>query len=401
MHVDSDAGDQPPDWVATRPGSPCLVVSHASPSDTASFFDNHTARSRHSEAFWKAVIQHRRSLTIRENSRTHISRRGRGQACTSVRFWECGWEDLRDGCAAFLVFRVGSARTMRGKGALPRVGARRRTPHRGGTHTMKVPPLSERPITEEEEQAFLAPPSRRKKRSIVDTRAALRPWVIGIGLTVLVAVASVAAYRLGAGIGSWNENPSATATPTVHPAPASTVSSEPAMSGGYEIGPDGVLVRPAQYAADTYTKPELPEEAKENSERGAEAAAEHYLALLIYSWNTGDTQPLANMSDPSSNFAKNHIANTQEMYTNGWSFGNSVTVQEVLRLEAVSSQDGTIPSNTVGVRFRVSANNGTRCKGQSIIVDDSEHSSTITLFMTWKDNRWTEVQGSATDHDDE
>ena len=42
------------------------------------------------------------------------------------------------------------------------------------------------------------------------------------------------------------------------------------MSGGYQIGPDGVLVRPAQYAADTYTKPELPEEAKENTERGAE-----------------------------------------------------------------------------------------------------------------------------------
>ena len=53
-----------------------------------------------------------------------------------------------------------------GKGALPTVGARRRTPHRGGTHTMKVPPLSERPDTEEEEQDFLTPPSRRKKRSL-------------------------------------------------------------------------------------------------------------------------------------------------------------------------------------------------------------------------------------------
>ena len=27
------------------------------------------------------------------------------------------------------------------------------------------------------------------------------------------------------------------------------------MSGGYQIGPDGVLVRPAEYAAETYTKP--------------------------------------------------------------------------------------------------------------------------------------------------
>ena len=88
---------------------------------------------------------------------------------------------------------------------------------------MKVPPLSERPVTEEEEQDFLTPTSSRKKRSIAATRAALRPWAMGIGLTVLVAVASVVAYTLGASIGSWNEKPSAAATPTAHPAPAPTV----------------------------------------------------------------------------------------------------------------------------------------------------------------------------------
>ena len=293
---------------------------------------------------------------------------------------------------------------------------------------MMVPPLSERPVTEEDEERFreeCAPRRYTLRRRWPEHRAeakARRPkgararaqawlhvepfyWVMRVVYVCLAAGAVFAVYINGVAEGwwhAWGEKPSVAATaPTTQPAPAPSLSSEAAMSGGYQIGPDGVLVRPAQYAADTYTKPELPAEATENTERGAEAAAEHYLALLIYSWNTGDTQPLADMSDPSSNFAKNHIANTQEMYTNGWSYGNSVTVQEVLRLEAVSSQDGTIPPNTVGVRFRVSANNGTRCKGQSIIVDDSEHSSTITLFMTWKDNRWTEVQGSATDHDDE
>ena len=116
---------------------------------------------------------------------------------------------------------------------------------------MKVPPLSERPDIEEDEQDFLTPPSRRKKRSRAATRAALRPWAIGIGLTVLVAVASVGAYRLAAGIAWGNEHPSAAATPTAHPAPMPSASSEPAMSGGYAIGPDGVLVRPAEFAADT------------------------------------------------------------------------------------------------------------------------------------------------------
>ena len=293
---------------------------------------------------------------------------------------------------------------------------------------MMVPPLSERPVTEEDEERFrskCAPRRYTLRHRWADHRAEAKGrhpkgararaqawlhvepfyWTMRVVYVCLVAGAVFAVYINGVAEGwwhAWGEKPSVAATtPATQPTPAPSVSSEAAMSGGYQIGPDGVLVRPAEHAASTYKKPELPAEATENTERGAEAAAEHYLALLIYSWNTGDTQPLANMSDPSSNFAKNHIANTQEMYTNGWSYGNSVTVQEVLRLEAVSSQDGTIPPNTVGVRFRVSANNGTRCKGQSIIVDDSEHSSTITLFMTWKDNRWTEVQGSATDHDDE
>ena len=44
--------------------------------------------------------------------------------CTFVRFrWKLR-EDLRDGCAAFLVFHVGSARTLMGKGVPPMVGER-------------------------------------------------------------------------------------------------------------------------------------------------------------------------------------------------------------------------------------------------------------------------------------
>ncbi|EJN51357.1 hypothetical protein HMPREF1138_0845 [Actinomyces sp. ICM58] len=296
---------------------------------------------------------------------------------------------------------------------------------------MMVPPLSERPVTEEDEEQFRRETAPRKytlRRRWADYRAevkARRPkgarararawlhvepfyWGMRVVYVVLFAGAVLAVYINGVAEGwwpAWGEKPTvaATTTPPIYPTPtaSATASGEAAMSGGYQIGPDGVLVRPAEHAASTYTKPELPEEAKENTEKGAEAAARHYLALIVYAWNTGDTQPLADMSDPSSNFAQGHIANTQEMYTNGWSFGNSATVQEVLRLEAVAEQDGAIPPNTIGVRFLVSASNGTRCKEQSIVVDSAQHSSTITLFMTWKNNRWTELQGSARDYDDE
>ncbi len=296
---------------------------------------------------------------------------------------------------------------------------------------MMVPPLSERPVTEEDEEQFRRETAPRKytlRRRWADYRAevkARRPkgarararawlhvepfyWGMRVTYVVLFAGAVFAVYINGVAEGwwpAWGERPTvaATTSPPIYPAPtaSATASGEAAMSGGYQIGPDGVLVRPAEHAASTYTKPELPEEAKENTEKGAEAAARHYLDLIVYAWNTGDTQPLADMSDPSSNFAQGHIANTQEMYTNGWSFGNSATVQEVLRLEAVAEQDGAIPPNTIGVRFLVSASNGTRCKEQSIVVDSAQHSSTITLFMTWKNNRWTELQGSARDYDDE
>lgn len=258
---------------------------------------------------------------------------------------------------------------------------------------MKVPSPSERPITEEEEQAFLAPTSRRKKRSMAARRAALRPWVIGIGLTVLVAVAAVGAYRLGAGIASWSEHPSAAATPTVHPAPAPTASTEPPMSGGYAIGPDGVLVRPAEFAADTYTKPELPEAAKENTERGAEAAAEHYLALLVYAWNTGDTQPFADMSDPNSEFANSYVRDIDNAYESGWTYRNESRVVHVLRLEPVPAGEGNVQPNTIGVKLQIVSSEGVTCRGQKITVNEEEYTSTLSLFMTWRDGRWIETQG--------
>ena len=293
---------------------------------------------------------------------------------------------------------------------------------------MMVPPLSERPVTEEDEEQFRResmPRTYTLRQRWADYRAEVRanrpkgakarvrawlhvePFYWGMRATyvILFVGAVFAVYINGVANGwwhAWGEKPTVAATtPAARPAPSASSPTEAAMSGGYQIGPDGVLVRPAEHAASTYTKPELPEEAKENTEKGAEAAARHYLDLIVYAWNSGDTQPLVDMSDPSSNFATGHIANTKEMYTNGWSFGNTATVQEILRLEAVPAQGGTIPPNTIGVRFRVNANYGTRCKGQSIIVDDTEHSSTISLFMTWTDGRWTEVQGSAKDHDEE
>ena len=222
-------------------------------------------------------------------------------------------------------------------------------------------------------------------------------WGIRIAVVGLVIGGFFAIYVNGVAEGwwhAWGETPTVAATgPTVPPTPAPTVSSEPAMSGGYQIGPDGVLVRPAEFAADTYTKPELPEAAKENTERGAEAAAEHYLALLVYAWNTGDTQPFADMSAPSSQFASAIVRDVNARYDSGWTYGLESNITHVLRVEPIEANGKDVPEGSVVVKYRVDSYDGTYCTKTKVHTATSRYKSTLTLIMTWHDGQWIETQG--------
>ena len=222
-------------------------------------------------------------------------------------------------------------------------------------------------------------------------------WTMRVVYVCLAAGAVFAVYINGVAEGwwhAWGEKPSVAATtPAAQPTPAPSLSSEAAMSGGYQIGPDGVLVRPAQYAADTYTKPELPEEAKENTERGAEAAAEHYLALLVYAWNTGDTQPLTDMSDPNSAFANTYVTNISDLYKGGWSYGTSSKITDVLRVEPVPPNGADIPDNSILVKFHIASIDGIKCHGVRTKEQTPEYGSTLSLILTWNEGKWVEVQG--------
>ena len=222
-------------------------------------------------------------------------------------------------------------------------------------------------------------------------------WTMRVVYVCLAAGAIFAVYINGVAEGwwhAWGEKPSVAATaPATQPTPAPTVSSEAAMSGGYQVGPDGVLVRPAQYAADTYTKPELPEEAKENTERGAELAAEHYVATLSYAWNTGDTQTLATLSTENVPFADGHINAINSLYSNGWAYGNAATITSIVEVEPITEEMG-VPPNTIGVLFHVTTTNGTSCQGQRIVVSDNEYTLSFALFMTWQGDRWLVTDGN-------
>ena len=223
-------------------------------------------------------------------------------------------------------------------------------------------------------------------------------WTMRVVYVCLVAGAVFAVYINGVAEGwwrAWGEKPSVAATtPATQPTPAPSVSSEAAMSGGYQVGPDGVLVRPTQYAADTYTKPELPDEAKENTERGAEAAAEHYLALMAYAWNTGDTQPFEDMSDGPDDFHQKVTANIRNVYSHGWTYDNQSTIEHVLDVHPVDPNGSTVPPNTISVAFLTKSSDGTTCKGTKVNTSDTEYKSILALLLTWQDSKWIVIQGT-------
>ena len=283
---------------------------------------------------------------------------------------------------------------------------------------MMVPPLSERPVTEEDEEQFRRESAPRrytlwerwsdyrddvKRNRPKGAKARFRAWMdadavdwgIRVAVVFLFIGGSYSLYINGVAYGwwhAWGEKPTVAATTTPAARPAPSASSEPAMSGGYEIGPDGVLVRPAEHAASTYTKPELPEEAKENTERGAELAAEYLLDTLTYAWNTGDTQLFEDITEPGDNFRETYIQNVDELYSHGWMYDNSSTVTRIVSVEPVTDPKWNAQPNTIGVVLTIVATNGTSCVDKRIIVSDEFNVNTI-LFMTWKDGRWIATKG--------
>ena len=285
---------------------------------------------------------------------------------------------------------------------------------------MMVPPLSERPVTEEDEEQFRRESAPRrytlwerwsdyradvKRNRPRGAKARFRAWMdadavdwgIRVAVVFLFIGGSYSLYINGVAYGwwhAWGEQPTVAATTTPAARPSSSASSEPAMSGGYEIGPDGVLVRPAEHAASTYTKPELPEEAKENTERGAELAAEYLLDTLTYAWNTGDTQPFENMTEPGEKYREGQIKNVNALYTNGWMYGNKTTVTNIVSVFPASEKEWGVEPNTIAVVFDGTINNGIACVGQRIVDKNSDESVTYAFYMTWKNGGWISTGGS-------
>ena len=288
---------------------------------------------------------------------------------------------------------------------------------------MMVPPLSKRPVTDEDEEQFRAESTPRKytlrqrwanhraqarRNRPAGAKARVRAWMdadivdwgIRTSITLLIIAGLYAIYTNGVTDGwwpAWGDKPTTAATPTTRPAPTApaTAPTEAAMSGGYQIGPDGILVRPAEHAASTYTKPELPEEAKQNTERGAEAAAEYYLATLAYAWNTGDTFPFEAVSDPNDSFRNKFISDIHDTYSSGWTFGNTITIDHILQVNPQPPNGKDVPPNSVLIVFLATTSDGTTCRGKNAVSSAEESQLVFALLMTWRDGTWIAIQGGS------
>ena len=288
---------------------------------------------------------------------------------------------------------------------------------------MMVPPLSKRPVTDEDEEQFRAESTPRKytlrqrwanhraqarRNRPAGAKARVRAWMdadivdwgIRASVVLLIIAGLYAIYTNGVTDGwwpAWGDKPTTAATPTTRPAPTApaTAPTEAAMSGGYQIGPDGILVRPAEHAASTYTKPELPEEAKQNTERGAEAAAEYYLATLAYAWNTGDTFPFEAVSDPNDSFRNKFISDIHDTYSSGWTFGNTITIDHILQVNPQPPNGKDVPPNSVLIVFLATTSDGTTCRGKNAVSSAEESQLVFALLMTWRDGTWIAIQGGS------
>ncbi|WP_258060470.1 MULTISPECIES: DUF6318 family protein [unclassified Arthrobacter] len=116
---------------------------------------------------------------------------------------------------------------------------------------------------------------------------------------------------------SGSASPGATATPTATPSPTPTPTAayKPATAEG---------------PAENVPLPVMPELAKEKSKEGLEAFAEYWYSLINYGYETGDPEPLKEISGPDCSVCAHFYSSLESGYDNqDWMAGSVVTVRDV------------------------------------------------------------------------
>ena len=86
------------------------------------------------------------------------------------------------------------------------------------------------------------------------------------------------------------------------------------MSGGYEVGPDGKLLKPKG------PEPVLPKQTegmKESNGRGAESFARYFVGVAQYAWNSGDVTEFRAISSDECEVCNGMIQAIESRFNNG------------------------------------------------------------------------------------
>lgn len=212
---------------------------------------------------------------------------------------------------------------------------------------------------------------------LLTTKAAVIAW---IGVAALI-VGSVSSVMWGWPLPLDGSRYTAAPMSSLVDKPSSGSVADKQMSGRFEVGKDGKLLRPS--SAPIPWQPQLPPAATQETPEGMEAFARYVLELVPYMWMSGNTEPLEKASLPECQWASELIRSTKEIYAEqGWIENASIEV-----LSSGAAQQSTDEPNlwSIDVEFRRSPMTG--YNGESIR-DFPEVAGTVQFSSRYQDNAW-------------
>ncbi|WP_076464054.1 DUF6318 family protein [Actinomyces mediterranea] len=143
-------------------------------------------------------------------------------------------------------------------------------------------------------------------------------------------------------------------------------------------------------------EPELQSNAYTYSAFGAEQAAKHYLALMDYAWETGDTTSLREFVNTDACMpCVEFIERIEDLYASGgWSHGGKYRVVKTHETLDVSEVTG-VP-DSFAVRFTVQTD-AYQTYRDGELSDHPEVSFLLDLLMQWDGHNWHVYEQEASD----
>lgn len=164
------------------------------------------------------------------------------------------------------------------------------------------------------------------------------------------------------------------------------------MSGEYILNSDGTLSK----VPVVVHEPQLQSNAYTYSAFGAEQAAKHYLALMDYAWETGDTTSVREFVNTDACMpCVEFIERIEDLYASGgWSHGGKDRV--VKTHETIDVSEVTGVPDSFAVRFTVHSDTY-QIYRDGELSDHPESSALLDLLMQWDGHNWHVYEQEASD----